>query len=95
MEKEMGNVKTLYQSKKMQTSSDLTHLCDGRLICGDTAKLLVVWRGRSRQPQHQCKQTLVPAEGLFGQLTAGQRRVQGQVKLDNAQRRVVSVKTDK
>lgn len=91
----MRNVKTLYQSKKMQTSSDLTHLCDGRLICGDTAKLLVVWSRRSRQPQHQCKQTLVPAERFFGQLTAGQRRVQGQVKLDNAQGRVVSGKTDK
>ena len=69
--------------RKCQTSSDFTHLGDGRLICGDAAKLLVVWCGCSWQPQHQRKQTLVPAKGLFGQLAACQRRVQRQVQLDN------------
>lgn len=71
------------QVRNCQTSSDLTHLGDGGLICGDAAELLVFWRGCSGQPQHQRKQTLVPAEGLFGQLTARQRRVQRQVQLDD------------
>lgn len=68
-------------SEWMQTSSDLTHLCDGGVVGGDAAQLLSVGRGRPRQPQHQRKQPLVPAEGLLGQLAAGQRGVQGQVKL--------------
>lgn len=67
---------------KCLTSSDFTHLGDGRLIRGDTPQLLCVWSGCPWKPQHQCKQTLVPAKGLFGQLTACQWRVQGQVQLD-------------
>lgn len=65
----------------MQTSGDLAHLCDGGVVCGDAAQLLSVGRGRPRQPQHQRKQTLVPAEGLLGQLAASQGGVQRQVKL--------------
>lgn len=65
----------------MQTSGDLAHLRDGGVVCGDAAQLLGVGRGRPRQPQHQRKQPLVPAEGLLGQLAAGQGGVQGQVKL--------------
>lgn len=65
----------------MQTSGDLAHLRDGGVVGGDAAQLLGVGRGRPRQPQHQRKQPLVPAEGLLGQLAAGQGGVQGQVKL--------------
>lgn len=83
MEKEMMVWKQGTKVRNCQTSSDLTHLGDGGLICGDAAELLVFWRGCSGQPQHQRKQTLVPAEGLFGQLTARQRRVQRQVQLDD------------
>ena len=73
-----------FQSKKnCRTSSDFTHLGDGGLVCGDAAELLRVRRGCSRQPQHQRKQTLVPAEGLLGQLAARQRGVQRQVQLRN------------
>lgn len=69
------------RSEWMQTSGDLAHLRDGGVVGGDAAQLLSVGRGRPRQPQHQRKQPLVPAEGLLGQLAAGQRGVQGQVKL--------------
>lgn len=64
---------------KTTTSSDFTHLSDGRLVRGDTPELLRFWSGRSWQPQDERKQTLVPSERLFGQFTAGQRRVQRQV----------------
>lgn len=70
--------------RKCQTSGDFTHLRDGRLICGDAAELLVVWRGCSRQSQDQSKQPLVPAERLFGELAASQRGVQGQVQLHHS-----------
>lgn len=63
------------------TSGDFTHVGDGRVVRGDAAQLLIVWSGRSGQSQHQGKQALVPAKGLFGQLAANQRRVQGQVEL--------------
>lgn len=67
--------------ERTQTSGDLAHLRDGRVVGGDAAQLLAVGRGRPGQPQHQRKQSLVPAEGLLGQLAAGQRGVQGQVQL--------------
>lgn len=84
VEKEaVGNIENgpTGRSEWMQTSGDLTHLRDGGVVGGDAAQLLRVGCGCPRQPQHQCKQPLVPAEGLLGQLAAGQGGVQGQVKL--------------
>lgn len=84
--------KETLQSKRVeQTSGDLAHLCDGGVVGGHAAQLLRVGRGRPRQPQHQRKEPLVPAEGLLGQLAAGQRGVQGQVKLREKKKKTLTI----
>lgn len=75
-----ANSTSLHQHQP--TSSDLTHGCDGRIIRRDTTEGFRLHGGISRDSEHKSKQTLVPAEGLLGQLAAWQRCGQRQMELD-------------
>lgn len=68
------------------TSSDLTHGGDGRIVRRDATEGFGLNRSVARDTQHQSEQTLVPAEGLLGQLATWQRGGERQVELDGAEK---------
>lgn len=64
------------------TSSDLTHGCDRRVVRWDASQWFGLYRSVAWDSQNQCKQPLVPAEGLLGQLAPRQWCGERQMELE-------------
>lgn len=68
-----------------RTSGNLTHGGDWRIVGRDATEGFGLHRSISRDAQHQSEQTLVPAEGLLGQLATRQWGGQREVELDGGE----------
>lgn len=79
----MHSTKThLYIKQTPRTSSDLTHGGDWRVVRRDATEGFGLHRSVAGDAQHQREETLVPAEGLLGQLATRQRGGQREMELD-------------